>query len=221
MTQSLKKQLGAALLAAAICSAPAAAFDLKGLFGGSGSSDNSDNSGSQLENILGNIVGTVLSDKDVDPSQLEGKWEYTGPAVDFASDNALQNIGGAAAGATIEKKLEPYYKTAGLTNLQFKADRDGNFTMQMKHGTLSGTIEKGEQGYLVFNFKAFNKINIGKISARATLAVNTLSLTFDVSGLIKVMKTVSQIAGNSTFGTMVQLLESYDGLYAGFKMKKV
>ena len=93
--------------------------------------------------------------------------------------------------------------------------------MQMKHGTLSGTIEKGEQGYLVFNFKAFNKIKIGKISARATLAVNTLSLTFDVSGLIKVMKTVSQIAGNSTFGTMVQLLESYDGLYAGFKMKKV
>lgn len=219
MKLSFSGRLAALLLALAVCSASASAFDLKGLFGGGASADG-DKKGGQLGDILGNIIGNAIADKDVDPSQLEGEWAYTGPAVDFASDNALQNIGGAAAGATIEKKLEPYYKKAGLTNLQFAADKEGNFTMQLKYGTLSGTIEKGEQGFLIFNFKAFNKINIGKISARATLAVDTLSLTFDVSGLIKIVKTASQLSGNSTISSMVKLLESYDGLYAGFKMKR-
>ncbi len=50
--------------------------------------------------------------------------------------------------------------------------------------------------------------------------MNTLSLTFDVSGLIKIIKTVSQLSGNSTVQSMVQLLESYDGLYAGFKLSR-
>lgn len=215
MKKTIYRRMAAATLAMAALTAQAGAFDLKGLFGGSGNGEDN-----KLGDIIGNIVGNVIADKDVDPSQLEGNWKYIGPAVDFASDNALQNIGGAAAGATIEKKLEPYYQKAGLTNLEFTADKEGNFTMKMKHGTLTGTIEKGEAGFLVFNFKAFDKIKIGKISARATLAIDTLNLTFDVSGLIKVMKTVSQIAGNSTFSTMVQLLESYDGLYAGFKMKR-
>ncbi len=221
MKLSLSRHFIILAVALALTNLSAAAFDLKGLFGGgSSSSSESDGNDNKLGNIIGGIVGNLISDKDVDPSQLEGEWKYVSPAVDFASDNALQKIGGAAASATIEQKLEPYYQKAGLTNLQFTADKEGNFSIQLKRGTLTGTIEKGENGYLIFNFKAFNKINIGKISPRATLAVNTLSLTFDVSGLIKIIKTVSQLSGNSTVQSMVQLLESYDGLYAGFKLSR-
>lgn len=217
MKHQITSRLIILAVSAALCIPHCGAFDLKGLFGGNANDDKKDNS---LGNILSGIVGNLTADSDVEPSQLCGQWTYCSPAVDFASDNAVQKLGGAAAASTIEQKLEPYYEKAGLTNLNFTSDNEGNFTMQLRHGALSGTIEKGEPGYLVFNFQAFNKIKIGKISARATLATDKLNLTFDVSGLIKIMKTVSQIAGNSTFQALVKMLESYDGLYAGFKLAR-
>lgn len=217
MKRNITGRLIVLAITTVLCMPQCRAFDIKGLFGGNSDNDKKDNS---LGNIISGIVGNLTADNDVDPSQLSGQWIYSEPAVDFASDNAVQKLGGAAAASTIEQKLEPYYEKAGLTNLNFTSDNEGNFTMQLRHGTLSGTIEKGEPGYLVFNFQAFNKIKIGKISARATLAANKLNLTFDVSGLIKIMKTVSQIAGNNTFQTLVKMLESYDGLYAGFKLAR-
>lgn len=211
----------AIMLAAAGSSAQG--FDLKGLLGGSKDKD-SDKQGSSIGNILGNIIDNVTADRDVQPNQLIGDWTYGSPAVDFESDNALQSIGGSAASATIESKLEPYYSKAGITQMKMTVDTACNFSMQLKVGSLTGKIEKpqgnGQEKNLTFKFQAFKKITIGSISAHATLSGNTLSLTFDVSGLIKILKTVSSVANNSSFNTMVKLLESYDGLYAGFKLER-
>lgn len=213
----MKKKLALLTLLLAMATGHAAAFDLKGLLGGSG---NDDKGLGQVGDLISGVINQVTAADSITAGMLVGEWSYSKPAVSFASTDMLQNIGGAAMATTIENKLAPYYKTAGLAQLNVTIDDEANFTMTMKHGTLNGTIETGSDHQLIFNFKAFKSINIGRMAARAQLSGNSLDLTFDVSGLIKILKTVSQVANNSTFNAAVQLLESYDGLYAGFTLKR-
>ena len=93
--------------------------------------------------------------------------------------------------------------------------------MKLKRGSLKGTVSKDEQGNLEFNFSAFGKIKLGKVSAFATKSGNTLNLTFDVSKLISIVKSVSSVSGISSLNTISSLLSSYDGIYAGFKLNRV
>lgn len=175
---------------------------------------------STATSVVGNILGNVLADDDVELSQLVGTWDYSSPAVSFKSENVLKSLGGSAASATIENKLKDYYKKAGLTNLSLTIDSDANFSMKTKYATLKGTIEKGENGVFVFNFSAFGTIKIGKLNAYTTLSGSTLSLTFDMKKLIDLAKKIAEISKNSTAKSAMSLLESYDGVTAGFKLKK-
>ena len=49
---------------------------------------------------------------------------------------------------------------------------------------------------------------------------NKLQLTFDVSKLMKIVNAVASISGSSTIQGLNKLLQSYDGLEAGFELKK-
>lgn len=200
-------------LSALLCSPAAQGWDLKDILGGSGD-------GSSLsERISGAVTSLVASDK-FELDDLTGTWNYQGPAVTFASDNALQKVGGAAAATTIEGKIEPYYTRIGLTNLVLTVAEDHTFTLKAKMATLKGTITQDEKGELTFNFSALKKISLGKVSAKASKAGSTLILTFDVSKLISLMEKVSSITGNSSVKALSKMLSSYDGLYLGFKLKK-
>ena len=156
----------------------------------------------------------------VELKDLTGTWNYSSPAVTFKSDNALQKVGGVAAATAIEEKLAPYYKTTGFDAMVLTVADDFTFTMKLRRGTLKGTISKGDDGNLVFAFNAFGKINLGKVSAFAAKSGNTLTLTFDVTKLISLLKTVSSVANIKSLSTLSTLLSSYDGLYAGFKLKR-
>lgn len=71
-----------------------------------------------LSDLISGVAGALgLGNSKAGIDQLTGRWSYSGPAVNFKSDNFLLKAGGAAAATSVEKKLEPYYKTAGLTNL--------------------------------------------------------------------------------------------------------
>ncbi|MCC8113690.1 MAG: DUF4923 family protein [Bacteroidales bacterium] len=185
----------------------------------SSSDDSSSSSSSSLGNILSGVLSNVLSTSDIELSDLVGTWNYSAPAVTLESENALQKIGGSAATAVIEEKLEPYYKKAGAEKLVLTVADDYSFTMKLAVGSLSGTIEK-EDTQLIFNFKALSKISIGKMEPMASISGSTLTLTFDASQLQKLLTTIASVSGNSTISTVSSLLNSYDGLYAGFKMTK-
>ena len=193
------------LLLAVTAIAPASAFDLKD---------------------LGSMISNVTASNKFNLSDLNGSWAYTSPAVAFASDNALQKIGGAAAATAVEAKLAPYYQTAGLTSVAFTfADAtDGSgattFTMKLKVGTLKGTVEQTDDGMLAFKFSAFGKIPLGSVSAMATKSGSTLNLTFDVSGLINILTQVNKVTKQQSLDAILTLLSSYDGIYAGFKLSK-
>ena len=208
-----------ALAFAAVCSLSASATgDLKDILNSVTSGSSSDKDSNPL-GAIGNAISNLTASSKFEIEDLRGTWVYSSPAVTFKSDNALQKVGGAAAATTIENKLAPYYQKAGITALKLTVDEKNNFTMQLKKGSLKGTVSKDENGNLQFNFNAFGKIKLGKISAYATKSGKTLNLTFDVSKLISIVKTVSSVSGISSLNTISSLLSSYDGIYAGFKLK--
>jgi hypothetical protein len=216
------KKILSLLLAVALCMGNASAFSLKNLLKSSSNTttttSSSKTSTSDILSKLGSVVESVTASSSFEVTDLVGTWKYVSPAVTFESDNALQKIGGAAASSAIETKLATYYKTAGLNNFQLTVDSDLTFTMTFKFGTMSGTIEKDSNNNLVFNFKAFGTVAIGKVSAQATKSGSTLNLTFDASKVVSVTKTISSVTNNTTLSTVSDLLSSYDGIYAGFKL---
>jgi len=209
---------------AVICafSSSAQSFDLNSLLKGAMGGNDSTKTSSSAGGIIGNILGSVLGNEKVTPKDIVGEWKYTGPAVTFQSDNFLQKAGGAAAAATIEGKMATYYKRAGVDNLVFTVRDDSTFTMKFKRLSLSGNITQGtENGELIFNFMAMKSIKLGSYHAYAMRAGDTLSLTFDISKLMDILNKVTMVVGSSSLKTLNSLLQSYDGMRAGFKLAKI
>lgn len=171
---------------------------------------------------LSGIVSNLTSTTNFQISDIVGTWEYQSPAVSFKSDDALSKIGGVAASTALEDKLKTYYTTAGLNTLVLTVNSDDTFSMKIKSISLTGTITKDDDsGNLTFNFSAFGKISIGKVSAMAEKsATNNLTLTFDVSRLITILDKVAEVAKIQSIQTLTSLLKNYDGLYAGARLKK-
>lgn len=194
---------------------------LKGLAGSSDTTTATTSSGSKL-GALGSLVSGLISKDDITPESMVGKWNYSSPAVCFKSDNLLQKAGGAAAATAIESKLDPYYRTAGFNNMVLTINEDLTFSMTLRKGTLKGTVSKNEEnGEIVFNFTAFGKIKLGAMTAYVTqTGSSSMSIMFDVTKLITIIKTAGSISGNATIKNVSVLLESYDGICAGFKLSK-
>lgn len=206
-----------------LSSMTAGAQSLKDILGGlagsmTGSSDSTSTSGGL--GALGSILGNVVANDKFSVDDLVGDWSYGSPGVSFQSDNALKKIGGAGAATAVENKLAPYYKTIGLDKTTLTVDAEHNFSMKLGVAQLKGTIEKAEDGSLVFAFNAFGKISLGKVSAHATKAGSTLNLTFDATRLIQILTKVAGVLNNSTLKAVTDLVNSYDGIYIGFKLKK-
>lgn len=191
---------------------------LKGLGGGDKSS-----AASGLASALGNILST---DK-LTIESLIGTWHYSAPAVTFKSDNLLQKAGGAAASAVVVEKLTPIYQRTGFDKAILTVNTDSTFTLSANKLTLKGTIatlnpSASSQANFQFHFTIGGKIPVGNIEAYITRSATTgsMSVMFDVSKLITILETAGKFTSNSTINSAVKLLKSYDGLCAGFEMKK-
>lgn len=214
----MKKLLSLLMIAFAL---NANAFDLQSLLGGLSSKSDSTSTASSSSSLgaLGSLLGNIISSDNLDVSDLVGTWNYVSPAVSFKSDNLLQKAGGAAAAVTIEQKLETYYNKIGFNTMYLTVESDSTFTMKFKRTTLSGTIAK-EGDNFVFNVKVAGKISIGKMTSYITKSGSSIDMTFDVSKFVAIMEKVASISGNTTVSTVIQLLNSYDGICAGFTLSK-
>ncbi|MGN0223549.1 MAG: DUF4923 family protein, partial [Muribaculaceae bacterium] len=171
---------------------------------------------------IGSIVSNATATTKFEIADLQGTWKYSAPAISFASDDALSQIGGIGAATAIENQLAPYYKKLSLTSAEITFDAEGNFEIKLKRGTLKGVATKqGDDGTLLFTFQgSITGRQVGELAARATKsATGELTLTFDASRLIQLVKTISTYANNSTISTISQMLESYDNIYIGAKFK--
>lgn len=196
----------------------ARAIDPSEILRGLAGKTDSTSTGSSGLGALGSLIGNLTSSGKFSVDDLVGTWTYTGPAVSFDSDNALKNIGGAAAATAVEAKLEPYYNRLGFNRTTLTVNEDHTYSMKMGIITFKGTIEKDDDGVLRFNFSALGR-NLGSVTAHATKSGKTLNLTFDATKMIKMLTTVSSKLNISSLNALATLLNAYDGIYMGFKMK--
>lgn len=201
------KRLIFAACAVAVIFGNAQAFDLKSLLGGG---DN---------NTINNIVNAVIGSDNFEIKDLAGTWKYKNPAVAFESEDLLSKAGGVAAASTIESKIAPYYSKVGMEAMSITFTESGEFTLNLKKGSLKGTVTKGENGKYKFEFKAFGSIKAFTAEAYVKKGT-TLEITFNVTKLMELVSNIAKISGNSTMSTLTTLLNNYKGLYAGFELAK-
>ena len=193
------------------------AFDIKDALGKVLSADSTSTTASNI----GNVISAVIGPQKVELKDLVGTWKYSAPAVSFKSDNFLQQAGGAAAASSIEQKILPFYTRTGITGLKVQFMEDSTFTMKVKRINAKGTISIDEAGNYVFHFQALGKVNVGTMTAYINKSyTNELSLTFDASKLMTLIEKVANYSNNTTLKTASTLLNSYDGITVGFKLKK-
>lgn len=208
-------------LLVSVSAGAAANPDLKDLFGKIASTADTTATADSGLGVLGGLVSGLISNSNVSVASMTGTWKYAAPAVCFKSDNLLKKAGGAAAASSIESKLAPYYKIAGVDKLTLTIEADSTFTMQFGRATLSGSLSKDTDDDVVFNFQALGKVSIGSMKAYVSMTGSSeMSLTFDVTKLVTIVKAAGSISGNATVKGVSALLESYDGICAGFKLKK-
>ncbi len=218
------KKIALSALALAIA-VSASAFDPKDLLGKLKGENNdttatSDNSGGGVLGALGGLISNAVANKKFTVDDLVGTWNYTSPAVSFQSENALMKIGGVGAATAVENQLSPYYERLGFNKTVLTVDKDHNFTLKMGVLLLKGTVTKDDtDNSLVFNFNAFGKISLGKVNANATKAGKTLNLTFDATRLIQILTKISSKLNIQTLKAVSSILDSYEGIYMGFKLK--
>lgn len=208
----------------------ASAWDLKDLLNGANNSNSTSstqaNDSTKNTKSLGDLLSGVANalgagSKELTVESLAGTWNYVSPAVTFKSDNLLMKAGGAAAASQVESKLEPYYKAAGFNTLVLTINADSTFNFKARLANLNGTIEKdAETGNFVFKFKALKKINVGSMEAYIVMNGDKMDLTFDVSKLMTLIQKVGSITNNGSIKTVSSILNQYDGVTAGFSLKR-
>ena len=160
------------------------------------------------KDLIGGLINKATSSTKFTVDDLKGTWLYDSPAVSFESDNA------------VETKLAPYYQKLGFTKTTLTVSEDHSFSLKLGLLILKGTVEKDESGEgLVFSFNAIGNKTLGKVKANASKSADTLNLTFDATRLIQVLTTISSKLNIKSLNTLSTLLNSYEGIYIGFKMK--
>ena len=180
-----------------------------------------------VTSILENVVGGAISKLDL---SIDGTWKYTAPEVQFKSDNLLAQAGGAAATTKIETSLSKVYGMIGINeSLCYTFNSDSTFTHTIKIGgsvkNLKGKYSLDKTNKIItLKYDALGKVGLGKINAIYANTGTSLALLFDVSELMsflkKVISAVNSITGKGSLATVSALLENYDGLLIGYKMKK-
>jgi Zn/Cd-binding protein ZinT len=172
-----------------------------------------------LKDILTGVVGQVVGDKATTETSIIGTWDYVGPDCQLKGDDLLKNIGGDAAGAEVEKKMEPVYAKAGLNTIQYTFNEDKTCSYTIKGKTTKGTYEFDAEAKTI-------TIKTGKLGVKVTANVVTLgsnmSFLFDADKILSVVKTITGATSslNKTASAANKLLEQFDGMMVGFELKK-
>ena len=172
-----------------------------------------------LKDILSGVVKNVVGDKATTETSLIGTWVYVAPDCQLKGDDVLKNIGGDAAGAEVEKKMQPIYEKAGLNTIQYTFNEDKTCSYTIKGRKVEGTYVFDPETKTV-------TIKAGKLGMKTTANIVTLgdnmSFVFDADKIFSVVKSITGAASslNNSASTINKLLEQFDGMMIGFELKK-
>ena len=170
------------------------------------------------------VVSSVTGGQSVTVASLQGTWTYVDPAVQLGSDNTLKQIAGSAATTELEKKLKEQCAKVGIVEgvFSYTFHEDSTFTSALKKGSLKGTYSVNEADKTIaFTYTAGTSDRaIYTLIASTVLAGDNLTLLFNADKLLTFLTKVASLTSNSTFQSLSQLAEQYDGLMLGFDLKK-
>ena len=170
------------------------------------------------------VVSSVTGGQSVTVASLQGTWTYVDPAVQLGSDNTLKQIAGSAATTELEKKLKEQCAKVGIVEgvFNYTFHEDSTFTSALKKGSLKGTYSVNEaEKTIAFTYTAGTSDRaIYTLTASTVLAGDNLTLLFNADKLLTFLTKVASLTSNSTFQSLSQLAEQYDGLMLGFDLKK-
>ena len=180
-----------------------------------GNSNSSSSAGSSIINgILNNVIGSgTFSKQDL----CAHTWKYSKPGCAFTSENLLAKAGGEIAANKVEEKLGEYYSKFGFSgsNTYFTFKTDGTFAAKIDGKSWQGNYTFDEKTHAI-QMKGL----ILSMSGYATKTANGISLLFDQTKLLNLIKTMSALKGSSTLSAIGTIANNYDGMRVGFEMTK-
>ena len=180
-----------------------------------GNSNSSSSAGSSIINgILNNVIGSgTFSKQDL----CAHTWKYCKPGCAFTSENLLAKAGGEIAANKVEEKLGEYYSKFGFSgsNTYFTFKTDGTFAAKIDGKSWQGNYTFDEKTHAI-QMKGL----LLSMSGYATKTTNGISLLFDQTKLLNLIKTMSALKGSSTLSAIGTIANNYDGMRVGFEMTK-
>lgn len=180
-----------------------------------GSSNSSSSAGSSIINgILNNVIGSgTFSKQDL----CAHTWKYSKPGCAFTSENLLAKAGGELAANKVEEKLGEYYSKFGFSgsNTYFTFKTDGTFAAKIDGKSWQGNYTFDEKTHAI-QMKGL----LLSMSGYATKTTNGISLLFDQTKLLNLIKTMGALKGSSTLSAIGTIANNYDGMRVGFEMTK-
>lgn len=180
-----------------------------------GNSNSSSSAGSSIINgILNNVIGSgTFSKQDL----CAHTWKYSKPGCAFISENLLAKAGGEIAANKVEEKLGEYYSKFGFSgsNTYFTFKTDGTFAAKIDGKSWQGNYTFDEKTHAI-QMKGL----LLSMSGYATKTTNGISLLFDQTKLLNLIKTMGALKGSSTLSAIGTIANNYDGMRVGFEMTK-
>ena len=180
-----------------------------------GNSNSSNSAGSSIINgILNNVIGSgTFSKQDL----CAHTWKYSKPGCAFTSENLLAKAGGEIAANKVEEKLGEYYSKFGFSgsNTYFTFKTDGTFAAKIDGKSWQGNYTFDEKTHAI-QMKGL----LLSMSGYATKTTNGISLLFDQTKLLNLIKTMGALKGSSTLSALGTIANNYDGMRVGFEMTK-
>lgn len=166
---------------------------------------------------LSSAVSSLIGNKTVSQASLVGTWNYTGPAIAFESSNLANQLGGALAAGSAEKKLsaalEKYGIKSGKVKLTFKDD--GSYSCTINNRTVSG------QYSVSGSTLTLTKAGVKTMQGNVKLTGSELQLTIEADKLLSLVSSLGNVtSGNATLSTLTSFMKGFDGVNLGMKFSK-
>jgi hypothetical protein len=173
-----------------------------------------------IKSILTGIVQTAVGDKLTTENSVIGTWSYSAPACILASeeDDILSNAGSSLVSTTAESTLTKVYSKIGFDKCIFTFNEDGTYTTTAGKVSSKGTYTFNAEDKTI-TFKT--KLGIS-YTAKVSVTINSMSLTFKADKALTAVKAIAGIAGSITSyaQTINSLANKYNGLSLGFELAK-
>lgn len=162
--------------------------------------------------VISEVTGVSTS------TDLKGTWNYVGTAVQLKSGDALQQLGGAVATATLEKKVDEKLKSLGINpgEVSFTFHTDSTFSSNLRGKKMDGTYTYYPKEQKI----SFQYVQMINLTAKVNHSTEYVSILYDADKLLTILTTLSEMTNDQTIQTIGSLAGSYDGMMMGLKLKK-